>query len=1092
MKNKKLLLLSLLSLSLVGCEKNSTVTPSNKPTASEAPISNRVDDKKSTKDTTKDSTKDTTKDTASVSKDSDKTSSSTVTPDPKPDTGSQAPAPSTKPSDSTSPSASESSESSDIYANTKWKKDVVDLMVKNLGGTILPYVDLGTKVIPTWDQDKTTLTLMGNDTTGMTQAKLNVAKADYEADGYTVTITGTKMTAISSAKGLTVNFYDADGILELDAIYAEPFDPTMASAWPQEIIDDLNLNIANHAADLPFVYLGTANPTGSMSTYAKKYTITGGKWDDQVVTLAKTAFTAANNSITDSAYKWSITTSTNSYGPTFSANVTLSDGTKMQVKIEAPYTSSYTSGKATMEITFTEPFIVPASGAWTQDILDQFNANAHGHIVPYFYMGTLAPTVTYLSYSKEIDIKGGTWDDQILTLCETALNNENKTITADSEKWVVTKSADQVKADRDFSDGCSLSLTLSKNYSDIPLLEVVYHEGYLAPQGADWTATTKQAFVDHLDGNTVPYVYLATTSETASWDDNYSTLTIKGDTYFDNVLKGGLASFQAAGWTASIETITETDDDYYSPSTYSYKVMQAEKVLNPTTGSKLSAVLTGTYVSSYSGKVSGSCQLSVQYTKPYTPPTGDDAKWDDTTDQYVKNHLEGHTIPYVYLNSDTIKTASPTSYNSTSTVNLTGGIFTDMILTQAQTAYADWTNPTIANSVFTASKVEADGCKITVTIKEDSNGLALLTAVVTPAFNASAATDWTDDMKTAMKNCLNGNVIPYINLGCATPSYTEYKSSNNITIRGKVWDDQIFTLAETNLTNLGWDVFYDVYSSTYALYAFNENADGSYFGLKLNSSSSTSSTLDVYYYAPETVTKGKTDWSDADKTFLNTYTGNHADKVPFAYMGDGDYTYQAPTSSTGAKVTGTAFSLNEAFVYLKALKKAGYTDFGFYMYSSSLTVTAKYTDPTGYSIEIKFDYDGYGTSKKRSIAVTYTDAFVVPSGDDAKWSDDINTALTNFIGDNIALPYIYLGTLAPTMTQYSSGKEIDIIGASWDDKVIDVAYNAFKNSTDGWEVAKNGYDNQVLAFLTTPSGHAIKVIVKKNGSDKVLIEVYKK
>ena len=1088
MKKKKLLLLSVLTLSLFGCSETGKSTAS-KP-ISEAPISNKNNDstKNSTKKTDSTAPKDSATSASAVKPDSEKPST-TVDSDAKDSTSKADSGTGSVSSPTVSPSTEESSASSDIYSSTKWKKDVVDMMVKYLGGNILPYVELGSKIIPTWDSSTSTLSIMGNITSGMTQNRLDAVKTDYEASGFTVSVASSKLTATDTAKGLTVVFYDNSGILELDATYNEPFNPASASAWPQEIIDDLNLNIGgNHAADVPFVYLGTANPTGEMSTYSKKYTITGGTWNNQITTLAETAFNAANASITDDANKWIITTGVNSYGTTFNANVTLADGTTMKVAIEAPYSSSYstTASKAKMEITFTEAFVVPASGDWTQDVKDEFNDKADGHIIPYFYLGTLAPTVSYYSYYNEIDIKGGTWNDQIYTLCETALNNENATLTDDNLKWKITKNTSDLTASRMYADGCSLSLKLKKNsYNDQPVVEVTYAQGYNAPQGADWSATTKQNFTDHLDGNTVPYVYLGTTSETADWDDSLSMLTITGDTYFTAVLNGGLSSFQAAGWTAAIKTITE--EDYYYGN-YSYNIMQAEKVIDATTGSKLVATLTGSSISSYSGTVSGDCKLSIQYFKPYVAPTGDAAKWDDTTLQFMKDNLQGHTVPYVYLNTTTLKTSGISGTSAT----ITGGLFSTAMLTAANTAYSTWTNPKIENEKFTASYKEADGCSLTVTLSKTSEGKAQLYITVSASFRADAAADWTDAMKTSMKNCLNGNTIPYIKLGIATPSATEYKSMNNITIKGSVWDDSILTLAKTDLEAAGWEAFKDAYSTTTEyLYAFTKLATNDYLALKLYKSGS-GSYIDVYYYAPSTTTATKTDWSATEKTFLDSKTQNHSDKVPFFYMGDGDYTTSDATTTVGDKISGTSYDLNEVFEYYKVLKAAGYTKFSFnYFGYTSVELKAGYVDPTtGYKIDLKTDYSGYGTSKKHTIEINYTSSFQVPTGDDAKWSDDVNTEVTTFIGDNLSVPFVYLGTDNVTTKKYTS--ELDIVGGTWDDQILDLAYNAFSNSSDGWTVVKNNYDSQIMAFLTTPSGHNLKVIVKENYSNKAVIEIYKK
>lgn len=1083
---KKSLLLPLVALALVGCaDKSKTTSPFKSNT--DTPIQNSQSNKsvESTKPNTgsntpsKESTIPSAKpSTGSASK--SETSGSTDT------TGG-----SSATSDTGSASSGSSTGSSDIY-NTKWKKSIVDLMVEHLGGQVLPYVELGATVTPTWEEDKSLLTLIGSISTGINASRLQTAKADYEAAGWTVTTTEDSMTAVSAAEDITVvfNAVGADetfpGTLQLTATYKEPFDPTKASAWPSEIIDDMNANMTNHAADIPFVYLGTVRPTGSFDSDESTYAITGGEWNDQITTLAKNAFESANASIQNDTEKWVISNGTNTNGTTFNANITLADKTKFEVSIEAPYPSSATIKRhAEMKIKFKEGFAVPTGTSWPTEVTDVFTNNFGGHAFPYFYIGSTNPSVYVNSYSGTLEISGlvDTWDDQIPTLLKTALDNENAGISEVSQKWTYTENGSEITGSRTFADGCMLKFEFDHDsYDEYATIAIDYVPAYIVPTGADWSADTKAAFKDHLGGNTIPYVYLGTTDETATWSEQSSTLEIEGETYFGSLLNGALNTFTSAGWTAAIKTVTYSDD-YDS---YDVDVMKAEKTVG-TDGTKLSVTVGATDIS-YSGEPSGNCLMDITYVKPYTVPTT--AAWDSTTENFIKANLGGHEIPYVYLNS-TIITTDSNSYD-TPYITLTGGLFVDDILTYAKTQFtaANWTEPTIANGKFTASIVETDGCEIDVEIAKNAYGLVEMTCTFNEAFNTTL-TDWSDDFKAKMKNCLNNNVIPFIQLGTVSATCSEYVSDNNVTIKGKLWKDSIVDDAKATLEEAGWSCILDAFSDEKTLQAFIVNSDGSIIALKLYNNGG--AYLDVYYYAAATnPSTAKSAWSDAENNFITGVAGSKSSMVPFLYMGNGNYTTKVATTSSDAQITGTGYYAKSVADYYKTLKGLGFTEFELGIEAGSLSLKAKSTLSDGSIVQLETSEEGSGSSKKMTLKIQVVYGFVIPTGDAAKWSDSIKTAITNHIGDGVCIPFIYLGTDVPTTKTYSYRNELDVIGGTWDDQILTLAYNAFKGSTDGWDVVFSKFDNQVIACMTTPSGKNVKVVVKKNTSGKPIIEIYAK
>ena len=82
-------------------------------------------------------------------------------------------------------------------------------------------------------------------------------------------------------------------------------------------------------------------------------------------------------------------------------------------------------------------------------------------------------------------------------------------------------------------------------------------------------------------------------------------------------------------------------------------------------------------------------------------------------------------------------------------------------------------------------------------------------------FDPTAASDWTDDIKQYFTAKLDGHTVPYVYLGSKAP--TAEWESGKLTITGKVYDDQVFTLAKTAFgAGSGWTITEDNTSSSYS------------------------------------------------------------------------------------------------------------------------------------------------------------------------------------------------------------------------------------------------------------------------------------
>ncbi len=109
-----------------------------------------------------------------------------------------------------------------------------------------------------------------------------------------------------------------------------------------------------------------------------------------------------------------------------------------------------------------------------------------------------------------------------------------------------------------------------------------------------------------------------------------------------------------------------------------------------------------------------------------------------------------------------------------------------------------------------------------------------------------------------------------------------------------------------------------------------------------------------------------------------------------------------------------------------------------------------------------------------SLSVSYKASVKEPTGEDAKWDDKTKAKIQAFVGEDVEIPYVFLGTLS-VKSENVSTKELDLIGDEWKDSYLDKAYQAF--NTAGWNTTKDTFDNTVSAVLTTPSNKQIKVVV---------------
>lgn len=923
MKKKNLLLLSLVSLSLVGCNDNSTST--NKTSANSNSIVNS--------------------DKTSVNSNNSKTNSNTD----KKDTTTTST--SIKPDSTTSTSDKE-----DIYDQTEWPRAIAMEMYKKLDKRFVPYIDLKptreTNLIGSWSLEDSTYTIVSNYST-LSFSMIEEANQTYKAAGWETTVEDTSFTATNADKDLTVTLKLDNEILTLVIKFDEKFDETKVSAWDDDLLAEMNSTFGNHGADIPYVYLGTINPELNESYYGGTYEINGGTWNDKIKTLFNTAFTTTNSSITGDN-KWVVEDGHSDVV----ATRTLDDGCKFKIVLD-----NY-DNRAYLKITYY-PVFNPSSSAltdWPSDVLDYFNTNFDGHKIPYFYIGS--DNVNDYPYSELENTKtfladAYTWNDQIFTLAEAAITKEN--LNLDEEyKWTKKETENRDGSmvytfTRDYSDGCRLSFELrnSGEYdSQRAKIYVKYSPKYTVPTGAKWSDDILAKFQQYFGTQDIPYLYLGSDDYiNTTWDAKGKSLTITGGNYYPSLLIGATNTFTSTlGWDGQVETITAQS---YSQE-YTYKKYVATKTIDTENNKKLTVEVEGSlHGADYTEGTDGSASLKITLNEPFTPPTGEDASWDKytyqgkTVSELISDNLDGHTLPYVYLNVSDVD-----AYYSkgNKAFYITGGAWDDAVLTHAKSQFeaaTGWTDIAIdtTNKEFSAKCALEDGCKMNVLIHKNNNGYIEYRTTIDFAFKEMTA--WSTDAETLMKQKLNGHVLPIVQSGSTNPDV--YSWSDTIIISNNNWREGLLDETSNNLTAQGWNCFIDneiYYSYSQRLNVYKEFDDGILYFYVANTSYGFY--LEASFLKKPT-TQTQTAWNDAEKANIDSITDNQTDTlVPFLYMGEGTYEVNA-----NKKIYGTELSTYSVIKYYENLKTLGYANFHLYFtQNGQVEFNASHTDSTGNVISI--------------------------------------------------------------------------------------------------------------------------------------------
>lgn len=927
METKKYILLSLLSLSLIGCNNNKTSSNSeSKSNKTSVVTSNSKEDKDSTKKSETDTNKSSTK------------------------------------------------KDSDTDEETSWPSEIETLMYKHLDKRVIPYIDLkltGKKgYILDWSREDSTLTITSN-YREITSSMIEEAKNTYSNKGWSVEVSDDSMTAKNAEEDLIVTFGLDYGVLFLKVKFDEKFDASARNEYDDDLLSSLNNLMDNHGDDIPYIYLGSINTDTEVSDDGS-YIIKGGVWNDEILSIAENAINNANKSITDESNKWTVNTDSSSE---YEVKRNLADSCGLKINLTSVKGETYPNKYfAQLKITYKAKYNPSSETSWNDTIKSFFINNCDNHSIPHFYLGSTDIEESESStYSATYLAKENTWSDLIITQAKNACNNEDKNIQDENYKWKFedgTNSDDNtktLKASKNYSDGCSLTFKVSNvgyDEGDKAKLEIYFEPKYDEGENSSWSDTTKSLMTSHLNTNDIPYVYLGKQDENTFYNETTKTLEITGSTYYSSVLKGATAKFTSSNWTNEIKTVEAVQNNV----TYSYQYFTAEKTIDENT--KLKVTVDGTKHSIYyEGGTSGYCIMKIELVTTFTPPS--DKSWDKytylskTISYYINTYLQGHTVPFVYLNTTNLEVNFSSGEN---TLYITGGKWIDDLLTYNKTNFetdSTWSDIELdsENNKLSAKCVEDDGCILTATLHKTTSGFAELQVKIEVGFITISS--WSSEVENKFKTALNNHVLPLIQLGTNTPTISV--NDNFITLISSAYKDTLLDDAKTVLENEGWTAFIDpirknvVNNNSYDyLISFKEFTDGIVYLNICNNGNGT--TLSASYHSKPT-DQTKTDWIDSEKAAIDNLTSNQSNLIPFLYMGNNNYTISS------SKITGNTLDCYSIILYYQKLNTLGYKDISLYIDSLNVSLQATYIDENNneISINVKKNKDMRGTYSSLEI-----------------------------------------------------------------------------------------------------------------------------
>ena len=722
---------------------------------------------------------------------------------------------------------------------------------------------------------------------------------------------------------------------------------------------------------------------------------------------------------------------------------------------------------------YDEPFN-PADATEWDDVTSLLISEHFGRFeVPFTYLGTVNYDSS-INESGALVVTGGTWNDRVLD--EFSVAFKNWTISKDEELFTTLYATHEV-------DGSKLSATIEQVNSKAQLT-VSLEESFNKENQSSWSKEVQVAMDRSLNKTILPYVYLGSvypTIDTAS--TNERSITLVGKIWDNEILENAKSAFEADGKWVSVASETSItfskaigNEDFevvIEQNAEGVPVLRAsrEEIYNESTLTDYPEAIKTAFKDKYGEEIS--------------------------------------IIPYLYLgtSSPTINNEIPAEHEQDlHKLVITGGKYDSRVLDQFRAKFTSSDEWYVEIDNFEedyGSDYDEYGDVLAVAIQSfekftykvglftlgNGEDKTVYLEVNRSENSGTQATGWSKESLNNFEKALGGVEIPYFDIGRNSLEFIfndyghlEFQfvaDANNISYR--VW------CAIYALTKDGWDVKLAHNDTYYDDEAFisSINATKDFNGKKVNINIEVSPSYDYRFAMFGNIklvesydsSKESGSWSDEIK---NTVSDRYKIDLPFIYLGtDHPYIYEDPKEGQ-LMIIGNALETELFTNAREVLTKHKFLIDNGESYNTYIVATKENSD--GNIVTVYVDYN----DERPYITFDLTEVF--KPGPNKEWSKEIQDTLNEELPEGVTLPYLYLGTVDPSISveNYDSGKQISIVGGNWNDEVISLAYEYASGSGFTIDTTSETFTGYKLLEDKT----AVRMRVSENNDDLIQLDVY--
>ncbi len=445
--------------------------------------------------------------------------------------------------------------------------------------------------------------------------------------------------------------------------------------WTGTAKTQLDSNFAG--MDIPYIYLRTNSPEGEYEDYDRCLTISGGVWDDGMITQAKAAFKAEDG--------WKkIKYDINESSPHFEAVKVFSTGYQVKVRLDRVYSSKIAQlhiYKNSVYLDENQPTAYVSENK--TECMTSLKTT-----LPYLYLGTNKEQMEYEELTNEnytyeglLTITGECWSEKILTSAQTAFSSWTNHIvnTEYGNAFVAYKTEAVGDTNYDFV------VVVYHDDENIPLLKCYRNKSVsYSTTGTYSEAVTSQfaTMTNNQTDITLPYVDLGTVTYNNRFVGSKTISQVQEIKFYETLLNDKqTVNGKEYAWE-NIKLSVEMNELMFSAS----KALPA--------GGRVKVSLMNKYdrpIGQDTGTYAG--VLTVQYSAPFVDDSGA-TEWNSEILNAMNDTFDNHAIPYFYMGdtSDTdinINDDEYYPYVSFSSSEWDDQIYTNMI--NALVADGGWT-----------------------------------------------------------------------------------------------------------------------------------------------------------------------------------------------------------------------------------------------------------------------------------------------------------------------------------------------------------------------------------------------------------------